>query len=309
MSTTYYSPLRYPGGKGTFSYFLAQVIMRNPDVQYYAEPYAGGAAAALSLLINGYVKEIYLNDKDIFIYSFWKAMKINPDEFISRVQKTPVTIDEWKKQKEFYSNPSRLKTATVLDIGFCTFFLNRCNRSGILSAGPIGGKEQNGKWKIDVRFNKQDLVKRLEIIKKLKNKIHLNRGDAIDYMRCFFQKHKGISHQQILFYLDPPYYLQGKKLYKDNYYIDKDHLALSKYLYTFSEKWLLSYDDNEFIRDLYPNNTRKRTKRVNKMNWAYYPKMGREIILASKSCKLPSGKVKLSKSLLLDARQTSLFNK
>lgn len=306
MSKTFYSPLRYPGGKGAFANFLAQVIVRNPDVQYYAEPYAGGAGAALSLLSNGYVKEIYLNDKDVFIYSFWKAMKMNPDEFIRRVHETPVTPVEWKKQKELYNNPSKLKTATVLDIGFCTFFLNRCNRSGILYAGPIGGKKQNGKWKIGTRFNKPNLVKRLEVIKKLRKRIHVNREDAIDYMRCFSQKHKGISSKQTLFYLDPPYYLQGKKLYKDNYYIDEDHIALSKYLNTFSEKWLLSYDDTEFIRDLYSNNSRKRAKRVNKVNWAYYPKIGKEIIIGSKHCKLPRNRIKLSWKQLKNMNQEEM---
>lgn len=294
MSTTFYSPLRYPGGKGAFANFLAQVIVRNPGVQYYAEPYAGGAGAALSLLSNGYVKEIYLNDKDIFIYSFWKAMKMNPDEFIRRVHETPVTHDEWKKQKELYNNPSTLKTANVLDIGFCTFFLNRCNRSGILYAGPIGGKKQNGKWKIGARFNKPNLVKRLEVIKKLRKRIHVNREDAINYMRCFFEKHKGISPEQILFYLDPPYYLKGKELYKNYYYVNEDHVALSKHLSTFSEKWLLSYDDTEFIRNLYSNNFRKRAKRLNKINWVYYPKIGKEIIIGSKHCKLPRNRIKLS---------------
>ena len=298
MSSTFYSPLRYPGGKGAFAKFLAQVIVRNPEVHYYAEPYAGGAASALALLSNGYVKEIYLNDKDIFIYSFWKAMKMKPDELISRVQETPVTIDEWYKHKEFYNNPSRLKTATVLDIGFCTFFLNRCNRSGILNAGPIGGKQQNGKWKIDARFNKQNLVQRLMEIKKLRKSIHISSVDAIDFMCCFFKKYKGISHKQILFYLDPPYYLKGKVLYKDNYYIDEDHIALSIYLNTFSEKWLLSYDDTKFIRKLYSNNSRKRTKRVNKVNGAYYPKIGKEMIIGSKNCKLPRNRIKLTRKQL-----------
>ena len=296
----FYSPFRYPGGKSSFSTFLSQVVTRNLDIQYYAEPYAGGAGAALSLLMNGYVKEIFLNEKNPFLYSFWKIMKMDPDSFIERVKQTPVKIRQWEKQRALYYDPKAAKLASTIDKAFCVFFLNRCNRSGILNAGPIGGKHQNGKYSITARYNVPNLVERLYRIKEIRTKIHVKRGDAINFMTNFFVMYKKIKTGQVLFYLDPPYFLKGKKLYRENYYTDEDHINLSRYLKSFTEKWLLSYDNADFIKNLYSNHSRQRSKHVEKVNWANYPKLGKELIMASRVCNLPRNGVKLSKSQLSD---------
>lgn len=295
MSHVFYSPFRYPGGKSSFSGYLSQVVTRNTDIQYYAEPYAGGAGAALSLLMNGYVKEIFLNEKNPFLYSFWKIMKMDPDSFIERVKQTPVKVRQWEKQRALYYDPKAEKLASTIDKAFCVFYLNRCNRSGILNAGPIGGKHQNGKYKIDARYNVPDLVKRLYRIKEVRTKIHVKRGDAISFMTNFFVMYKKIKTGEVLFYLDPPYFLKGKKLYRENYYTDEDHINLSRYLKSFTEKWLLSYDNADFIKDLYSNHSRQRSKHVEKVNWANYPKLGKELIMASHVCNLPRNGVTLSK--------------
>jgi len=299
MSIKYYSPLRYPGGKGMFSYFFSEVIKNNLGVKYFSEPFAGGAAVSLSLLKNGFVEKIFLNDQDIFIYSFWKAIITKPDEFIKLIRKTPVTIGEWKKQNAFYRDPKTPKSASLLDIGFCTFFLNRCNRSGILNAGPIGGKEQTGEWKIDARFkNKESLINRIEVIKRFRNKINISRDDGIDYMKVFLNKNTSIPHKAILFYLDPPYYLQGKSLYKNNYYVDKDHKNLANHLNSSSLKWILSYDENKFIRNLYSNGSFQWSKSLRMTHLANKTKIGKELIIASNNCKIPLSKIKLTKSQL-----------
>ncbi|MFD2016913.1 hypothetical protein ACFSJQ_17840 [Vibrio olivae] len=115
------------------------------------EPFAGGAGVALDLLLNEYVSHIHINDLDVAVYSFWKAATEHTDELCKLIFDTPVTIDVWLTQKKVLSNAS---LHSLLDVAFATFFLNRTNRSGILKAGVIGGKEQSGKWKLDVRFNK-----------------------------------------------------------------------------------------------------------------------------------------------------------
>lgn len=40
--------------------------------------------------------------------------------------------------------------------------MNRINRSGIIKAGVIGGMEKSGLWKLDARFNREDLIFRIE---------------------------------------------------------------------------------------------------------------------------------------------------
>jgi len=128
------SPLRYPGGKTGYASLLKKVIDAN-DLRGcdYAEPFAGGAGAAITLLLDNYVDSIYLNDFDPSIYCFWKAILSKTSEFIKKVKETEITIDEWKRQREIYRKQNSQR---YLSLGFATFYLNRCNRAGIIGANP-----------------------------------------------------------------------------------------------------------------------------------------------------------------------------
>lgn len=143
----------------------------------YVEPFAGGAGVALSLLLDGTVNRIVINDYDKAIYSFWRAIKQEPDSLINLIRNTPVTIEEWYRQKEIYSN----STAYSLNLAFATLFLNRTNRSGILSAGPIGGYAQDGDWKLDVRFDKKAIIDKIEKIAQKKDQIAVYNKDIISF--------------------------------------------------------------------------------------------------------------------------------
>ena len=146
------TPLRYPGGKGAFAPFVKAVMESNDLVGgHYLEPFAGGCGVALDLLFSGYCSDIHINDLDLAIYHFWKAITQQPDAFLSLLATTNITIATWHKQKQILDHPHDF---TDLEHGFATFFLNRTNRSGILKAGVIGGKAQSGAYKLDARFNK-----------------------------------------------------------------------------------------------------------------------------------------------------------
>ncbi|WMN92852.1 hypothetical protein NI381_06190 [Vibrio parahaemolyticus] len=107
---------------------------------HYAEPYAGGAGLALSLLLQGTVSDIHLNDFDRSIWAFWYSILNHTDAFIKLIDDTNITIEEWHKQKEVQLAKD---TIDVVSLGFSSFFLNRTNRSGIIEkAGVIGGLEQ-----------------------------------------------------------------------------------------------------------------------------------------------------------------------
>src|SRR5690625_3811558 len=154
------SPLRYPGGKNKTYQYVKHLVEIN-NISTYIEPYAGGAAVALRLLINGDVNRIMINDYDKSIYAFWHSVVFHSEELIERIWETEICMDEWFYQKEIQDNK---ESANLLDLGFSTLFLNRTNRSGIIKAGVIGGKKQKGNYKMDCRFNKHTITERIKLI-------------------------------------------------------------------------------------------------------------------------------------------------
>ena len=242
------SPLRYPGGKGRLSSFLSEVITLNGLADaIYAEPYAGGAGAALQLLFSERVSRILINDIDKCVFAFWQAVLTRHERFLGLLEDTPVTIEEWHRQRETYLKPSR---HSVVDLGFATFFLNRCNRSGILpTGGPIGGFDQAGKWKLDARFNRKELRRRIEKLLSYRERIEVFNQDALVFLKQVVEPRS--RKRPLLVYLDPPYYAKGQELYLSAYE-HEDHVKLAKFMSrNFAYKWLMTYDNVPQIRKIY----------------------------------------------------------
>lgn len=241
---SYKSPLRYPGGKGCIYNFMTQFLYENDLVGInYAEPYAGGAGLALRLLMDEYVSEVYLNDLNPSIYSFWWAVLNQSNELISWLKNIEITIDNWQYYKHIQR---KYKTADPLELAKSTFFLNRTNVSGVLSGGVIGGINQTGKYKIDARFNKEELIRRIEEISCFAERIHLSNLDGVEFVKAMEKR-----AESMLIYLDPPYYKKGADLYL-NAFKDDDHRILAKCVKIIKKYWMVSYDNQDFIMNLYP---------------------------------------------------------
>ena len=239
-----YSPLRYPGGKSKLAPFVSLIIEKsNLHLPIYIEPFAGGAGIALELLFNGTVSEIVINDYDKAIYSMWRAILTQTRKFIKLIEDTPVNVAEWKKQKIIYSTQNDKYS---LELGFATFYLNRTNRSGILSAGPIGGYDQTGDYPITARFNKNELIHRIKQIAKHRHKIHLYNQDVRTFMSVYAQKYI----MNAFVYFDPPYYKKGKMLYK-NFFEHDDHAQIRDLIVGLHCHWMVTYDDVLEIREIY----------------------------------------------------------
>lgn len=242
------SPLRYPGGKAVLTGFLSDIIARNSlDGCAYYEPYAGGAGAALNLLRQNVVSELYLNDADPSVIAFWHSALHATERFVDRISTVPLTIQEWHRQHDISTHP---RSHTKFDVGFAAFFMNRCNRSGVLvGSGPIGGFEQVGKWRMDVRFNRDALAERILTIARMKNCIHVSCEDAILFLKSTLPHGRG--RNRVFVYLDPPYVNNGQRLYLNAYKPD-DHAELAHYLNEQNVlSWVVSYDDSELVRELY----------------------------------------------------------
>jgi DNA adenine methylase len=238
------TPLRYPGGKGRLTQFVADLVESNGLTGcHYVEPYAGGAGIAITLLYLEYASHIHLNDLNRSVHAFWGSVLNEPDELCRLVRDTVPTIDEWYRQRAVQADAN----ASPLALGFSTFFLNRTNRSGIMKGGVIGGKDQLGKWKLDARLNAKELARRIEKIASFASRISLYNLDATNMIKTVLPK----LPQSTMIYFDPPYYVKGKGLYEDHYKHEDHAMIAELVMSSVMQPWIVSYDNVKSIRDLY----------------------------------------------------------
>ncbi len=244
MPTTL-TPLRYPGGKTKYANLLVEIISLNDlDNCTFVEVFAGGAGAAISLLLKGHVKSLFLNDLDAAIFSFWKSVKEHPKELVELIRTTPISTTEWCRQKSIHDSKD---TSDMLALGFSTFYLNRCNHSGILKARPIGGMKQNGAYKINSRYNKDTSIAKIEAIAKYVDSFAVFNLDGVSFLNLLEHQHHDRS---LLIYFDPPYYQKGPALYL-NHFSHEDHESLRDAILQCPFPWVLSYDNHENIVQMY----------------------------------------------------------
>lgn len=263
------SPLRYPGGKAALAGLFADLIreLKINDATY-VEPYAGGAGAGIALLREGLVSRLVINDVDPAVHAFWDSVVSDNDRFIEQVREVPLTVDEWRMQRDRY----RQQDADPFDRGFAFFYLNRTNRSGVLNAGVIGGQAQTGEYKINARFNRETLVGRLSAIGRLASQIEVTAVDGREVIENFG------SDQSAFLYIDPPYVHAGSQLYLNAFGAD-DHANLAAAVGNVTAAhWLMTYDVAPLISDLYDEYFQCRLA----LNYsARYPGEAQELLIAS----------------------------
>lgn len=272
------SPLRYPGGKARLYPLVSRILRDNRlERRHYVEPFAGGCGLALSLLYGGHVSDIHINDVDMPIWCFWHSVLEHTDDLAQRIRNTPVTIDEWQRQRHIHraADPT-----DPVSLGFATFFLNRTNRSGIIkAAGVIGGIDQSGPYKLDCRFNRDDLARRVRRIAKYRNRIHLSRRDALE----FITDANNHLPDTAFFCIDPPYFNKGQNLYT-SFYSPDDHGTLASAVLNLENPWIVTYDNVPAIARLY----RGRRQYEFDLNYSVGTKRrATELLIASKGLRLP----------------------
>lgn len=248
----YATPLRYPGGKQRLTPFVEEILRANDGVGWnYVEPYAGGAGVAMELLCSGVVKHVFLNDSSRHIYAFWRTILTDPDSFCSRISRASLSITAWKRHRDVVQHP---RSHSLADLGFSTFYLNRCNRSGILNAGVIGGLSQMGEWRMDARFPRNELIRRVEAIAARSHQISVTNDDAENFM----VERVNQLPRETLVYCDPPYYQRAERLYL-NVYEEGDHSRLASVIQgKLRRPWIVSYDAHPAIIGFYRDRRRFR---------------------------------------------------
>ena len=273
------TPLRYPGGKQRLWRFVDEVLavndLNNTD---YVEPFAGGAGIAMALLLRGRVCRVHLNDSCEGVYAFWHSVLNEPERFCRKIHRASLNVDTWKRQREVFRNRNK---ADPIDLGFATFYLNRCNRSGILNGGIIGGVNQSGEWKMDARFRKKDLIARIEAIADRKGDIQIRNLDA----ECFIENYVSKLPSNSLVYCDPPYYRKADMLYP-SYYKPEDHKRVSEMIQNnITQHWFVSYDYCDEIKKFYQ---KRESFKYFLQYSAASKRKGSELLIFSDRTKIPS---------------------
>ncbi len=237
-----YSPLRYPGGKSRlYDLVNALISQYGESVNTYVEPFVGGGAIALGLIINHKVEKIIINDINVGVYSFWNSVCNDTENLLRLIRETNININSFDTQKNIYNN----ETEASLELGFATFFLNRTSYSGVLGAGPIGGYKQTGNFLLDARYNRNDLIKKIERIAQYKSKIEIHNLDILDFIKKIENRRKNIFT-----YFDPPYFVKGKALYT-NFLSKEDHQKIYSKIKRIKTPWVITYDNVKDISDIY----------------------------------------------------------
>ena len=207
------------------------------QVDTYVEPFAGGAGIAMGLLLNRQIEHIIINDINPGVYSFWHSVCNDTENILRLIRNTDINIENFIAQKNIYRN----ETQHSLNLGFATFFLNRTCFSGVLDAGPIGGYNQTGKYLIDARYNRQELMKKIEKIAQFRSNIEIYNLDILDFIKKVENK-----KEKLFTYFDPPYFIKGKALYT-NFLNEEDHKKIYQSIKKLKTPWLLTYDNVDDI--------------------------------------------------------------
>ena len=295
----YYSPLRYPGGKGKLASFMEYMIDQlGHRGGTYIEPFAGGAGIAMELLLRNVVSRIVINDYDKAVWSFWRVILTETDRFVEEIRTVPLTMDEWQKQHEILVTQNDKYS---FELGFAAFYLNRTNRSGIIKGGVIGGQEQAKDWKMDVRFKREELVTRIQRIAARKKDIKLYNKDV----NSFIKNYVPLYEENALIYFDPPYFRKGQQLYM-NFFNYKDHVRIEQEIREHVNcDWIITYDYEPQIEEIYHNYN----LRLYDLNYSVSTKRkANELMIFKDGIIIPSDEELNSKKINIHIRPLSLVD-
>jgi DNA adenine methylase len=229
------SLFRYPGGKTWLVPTVLQWLRSLPAITEFAEPFAGGGIVSLSVLFEGIADFVTLVERDEDVAAVWRSL-VNGD-----ATKLATKITEFEVNESNVRELLGKEAKTPLERAFATIVRNRVQRGGILAPGAGLLKEgEKGKGLLS-RWYPETLKKRIDDLLPLRSRLGFIEGDGLHFIR--YSAHR----PDVVFYIDPPYTVAGRRLYK---YSDIDHEQLFQLAAKIKGDFLMSYDDTPEIREL-----------------------------------------------------------
>jgi len=240
---------RYPGGKSKIKDQISSHLnaYAHKHELEYREPFFGGGSVGLTFINdNPHWHKIWINDKDVGVASLWTSVIKYPNELKTMVKHFKPTIEAFYQFKKDLSNIDI--NFNIVEIGFKKLAIHQISYSGLgtKSGGPLGGKDQLSKYKIDCRWSPSYICKKIDKLNR-QFKMFTLRDECCT---CLDFSDVVKNPSDAILYLDPPYYDKGNELYQCGF-TDSDHLQLSQVLRKINNPWILSYDDCPEIRKLY----------------------------------------------------------
>lgn len=230
------SPLRYPGGKSRAIKILMPFFPK--DFDELAEPFFGGGSVGLYLAQNFGLKQIFANDLNTDLYCFWQTLKTQNKALIDEIKRTRQTHTNGR---ELYEKLLARRGENLSDFQRAVdfFVLNRITFSGVVDCGGYSQKAYES------RFTPSS-------IERLKNMDSILRN--FTFSNQSYERLLQNNGKRVFIFLDPPYFSASKsKLYgkKGDLHANFNHERLCEHLKNTKHRFLLTYDDSEFIRELY----------------------------------------------------------
>lgn len=253
------SPLRYPGGKTRACKCLDDIFNMyfNPTIfNTLVSPFFGGGSFEFYLQ-NKYGYKIIANDKFTPLYNFWVACKNNKKILCAELHKKIGNISK----VDFHNLRENImeETDPLLQAKYY-FIINRCSFSGATLSGGFSSQSSKD------RFTTSS-IERVENLNLTNTTFH-NLDFECFINDCYYSSNDCVSGEKRVHFLDPPYYLEKKStLYGKNgdMHENFDHTKLRKCLGN-KKNWIMTYNDCEYIRNLYSDFTIVETSWVYGMN-------------------------------------------
>uniref|UniRef100_A0A6C0CGW2 site-specific DNA-methyltransferase (adenine-specific) n=1 Tax=viral metagenome TaxID=1070528 RepID=A0A6C0CGW2_9ZZZZ len=267
------SPLRYPGGKTRACKIIDGILNDNFDLRNFdtlVSPFFGGCSFEFYFQ-NKYNYKLIVNDKFKPLFNFWKQIKKNKEELCDELDKIPIV------SKELFTDYRKTiitlndNEETSLQQAIQYFIINRCSFSGSTLSGGFS-QEASAKRYTPSSINK---IRSLDF-----SNIEIFNYDFEEFINIYGDQEKS------LLFLDPPYYLEKQsKLYGNNgdMHENFNHNQLYDLIKT-KKNWLITYNNCDYIRDLYKD------YKILEVDWKYgmnKTKTSSEIIILSNNHRIP----------------------
>jgi DNA adenine methylase len=228
------SPLRYPCGKSRAVERIAALI---PAFEEFREPFVGGGSVFINLKQKFPNKRFWVNDKSAKLATFWQILQSDSESLFEQIW-------NWKREcsdgkKLFYFLREKIKDCSEIETAAAFFVFNRITFSGTTEAGGFSMQA------FEKRFTDSS-IERLKSMPKVLQNVKITNSD--------YENVVNTAGENVFLFLDPPYFsATNSALYGKNGTLHKsfDHERFAENLKNRPHKWLLTYDDSPFIRELF----------------------------------------------------------